>query len=362
MAKLNISMAQPEILATDTPDGQSDPSRLSEWITHAIPNCRPPLQYELIAAGGSNLTYRVTDTNGQQWALRRPPMAHTLATAHDMSREWRIMSALGANSQVPVPNCVAYCEDADLVGAPFYLMSFMEGKILRDQQSTKGMTTAEAQAATDSLIEVQIALHTLDLEEVGLADLGRHDNYVGRQLKRWRRQVAEGGSREVPLHAELHKRLTEAMPPEKEPPALAHGDYRFDNCVLDDNFKITAVLDWELCTTGNPVADFVWSLQYWGDPEDQMSFLTDPPTCNPAFIRRQEYCDQYAQRSNFDLSDLPYYQIFSWWKQASIVEGAYARRLAGAVGGMSPTNNVHEIATRVDQMLEIATDWAAEWL
>lgn len=355
-------MAQPEILATDTPDGQGDPSRLSEWIAEAVHNCNPPLRYELIAAGGSNLTYRVTDSNGEQWALRRPPMAHTLATAHDMSREWRIMSALGANSEVPVPDCVAYCEDAALIGAPFYLMSFMEGLILRDEDSTKGMTAAEAKAATDSLIEVQIALHTLDLEKTGLADLGRHDNYAGRQLKRWRRQVAEGGSRELPLHAELHKRLTEAMPPEKERPALAHGDYRFDNCVLGEDFSVIAVLDWELCTTGNPVADFVWSLQYWGDPEDEMSFLINPPTCNPVFIRRQEYCDLYAQRSGFDLSDLPYYQIFSWWKQASIVEGAYARRLAGAVGGMSPTGDVQEIATRVDQMLEIANDWAKEWL
>ncbi len=351
-----------EILATDTPDGQSDPSRLSTWLSETIDTGEPPFHYELIAAGGSNLTYSVTDANGQRWALRRPPMTHALATAHDMGREWRIMSALGENSSVPVPECVAYCEDASVIGAPFYMMSFMDGLILRDQQSTLAMTEAEARVATDSLIEVQIALHTLDLEAVGLADLGRHDNYVGRQLKRWRRQVLEGGSREVPLHGELHERLVTAMPPEREPPALAHGDYRFDNCVLGDNFKVIAVLDWELCTTGNPVADFVWSLQYWGDPEDKMSFLLDPPTLNPVFMRRQEYCNLYAQRSGFDLSDLPYYQIFSWWKQASIVEGAYARRLAGAVGGMTPTGDVHDIARRVDEMLEQASDWADAWL
>ena len=355
-------MTQPEILATDTPDGQGDPSGLTEWIAGNVEGCTRPLSYELIAAGGSNLTYRVTDADGQQWALRRPPMAHALATAHDMNREWRIMSALGANSKVPVPDCLAYCEDAAVIGSPFYLMSFMDGLILRDRQSTRGMTEAEASSATDSLIEVQIALHTLDLEEVGLADLGRHDNYVGRQLKRWKRQVAEGGSRDVPLHAELHRRLEEAMPPERERPALAHGDYRFDNCVLGEDFKVIAVLDWELCTTGNPVADFAWSLQYWGDPEDDMSFLADPPTCNPIFMRRQQYCDLYAQRSGFDFSDLPYYQIFSWWKQASIVEGAYARRLAGAVGGMATSGDVHEIARRVDQMLEQATVWADQWL
>ncbi len=349
------------LLATDTPDGQGNPTQLSDWLAKHLPSS-PPFQYELVAAGGSNLTYRVTDHSSNQWALRRPPMAHALDSAHDMGREWRIMSALGSYGAVPVPQCLAFCEDMTIIGAPFYVMSFVEGLILRDQTSTAKMTAAQALAATQSLVDVQVAMHTLDLAAAGLEDLGRHEDYVGRQLKRWRRQVAQGGVRDVPLHAELHDLLLAQKPPERAQPALAHGDYRFDNCVLGKNFQVIAVLDWELCTTGNPIADFVWSLQYWGEPGDEMTFLLDPPTFNPVFIKRQEYKDLYQQKSGFDLSDLPYYQIFSWWKQASIVEGAYARRLAGAAGGMATSGSVHDIAKRVDEMLQQAAEWADSWL
>ncbi|MCB0996597.1 MAG: phosphotransferase family protein, partial [Acidimicrobiales bacterium] len=183
---------------------------------------------------------------------------------------------------------------------------------------------------------------------------------VGRQLKRWRRQVEAGGVRDLPVHAELFERLAAAQPPERARPALAHGDYRFDNTVLADDFGICAVLDWELCTTGDPIADFAWSLQYWADPGDEMSFLQDPPTLLDTFMRRSDYLRMYEQRSGFDLSDLPYYHAFSWWKQASIVEGAYARRLQGATGGMGASGDVASIATRVDNMLDHAAALASD--
>lgn len=357
---MNPDQAAP-LLATDTPDGQGQPARLSSWLAEHLP-ASPPLRYELIAAGGSNLTYRVVDRHSNQWALRRPPMAHALATAHDMSREWRIMSALAPNPAVPVPQCLAFCDDSEVIGAAFYVMSFVDGLILRDRASTGQMTAAQALAATQSLVKVQVAMHTIDLYEAGLQDLGRHQDYVGRQLKRWRRQVAQGGTRQLPLHEQLHDLLLAKMPPETARPALAHGDYRFDNCVLGPDFEVMAVLDWELGTTGNPIADFVWSLQYWGEPGDELTFLPEPPTFNPVFMRRQQYLELYQQQSGFDLSDLPYYQVFSWWKQASIVEGAYARRLAGATGGMATGGDVHEIAKRVDAMLRQAADWADSWL
>ncbi len=318
----------------------------------------PPYAFELIAAGGSNLTFRLTDAAGRQWALRRPPVGSALATAHDMGREWRIMAALGPVANVPVPETVAFCDDHSVNGADFYVMSFVEGRILRDRHSASDMTTEQADIATQSLLDVQIALHTLDLDEVGLGDLGRRDDYVGRQLKRWRRQVEAAGVREVPLLIELHERLSAAKPAETAPPALAHGDYRFDNTVLDDQWRIAAVLDWELCTTGNPIADFAWSLQYWADPGDDMSFLSDPPTVLDCFVRRQEVADRYAAQSGFDLSDLAYYTVFSWWKQACIVEGAYARRLQGMSGGMATTGDVHDIGRRVDAMLAHAADLA----
>jgi len=333
-----------------------DPLRVDPWLVANVPGAEPPFAYRLIAAGGSNLTYRVTDSAGGQWALRRPPVGHLLPTAHDMGREWRIMSALAGT--VPVPRCVALCPDVEVNGAPFYVMSFVDGLILRDQQSAQAMTAADADVATDSLIDVQVALHTLDLDAVGLADLARHEDYVGRQLNRWRTQVERAGVRPLPLLIGLHERLVAAKPPESARPGLAHGDYRFDNTVLGSDFRIVAVLDWELSTIGNPIADFAWSLQYWSDPGDVMGFLQDAPTLSPVFARRVEVVRRYGDRSGFDLESLPYYTVFSWWKQACIVEGVYARRLKGATGGSGSGADPAGIARRVDAMLEHAAELA----
>ena len=349
-------MSTQEFSSSNIPGIDVEP--VSAWLAGNIADSEPPFTFDLIAAGGSNLTFRLSDSGGRQWALRRPPVGSALATAHDMGREWRIMAALGEAGNVPVPEMVAFCGDHSVNGADFYVMGFVEGRILRDQDSAADMTPEQAELATQSLLDVQIAFHTLDLDEVGLGDLGRREDYVGRQLKRWRRQVEAAGVREVPRLIELHERLSAAKPAEVAPPALAHGDYRFDNTVLDDQWNIAAVLDWELCTTGNPIADFAWSLQYWADPGDEMSFLTDPPTLLDCFVRRQEVADRYAAQSGFDLSDLGYYAVFSWWKQACIVEGAYGRRLQGMTGGMETTGDVHDIARRVDAMLAHAADMA----
>jgi aminoglycoside phosphotransferase (APT) family kinase protein len=335
-----------------------DRERVDAWLTEHVAGATAPFRYDLIAAGGSNLTFRVTDAEGRCWALRRPPVGHALPTAHDMGREWRIMAAL-ANTSVPVPECVAYCDDNEVNGAPFYVMGFVEGRILRDRASAADLTVEQAETATDSLIEVQIAFHTVDLDAIGLGTLAKRDDYVGRQLTRWRTQVERAGVREVPLINELHERLVAAKPPETAPPGLAHGDYRFDNTVLGDDHRIAAVLDWELCTIGNPVADFAWSLQYWADPGDAMSFLADPPTLEPVFVRRDEVARRYGERSGLDLSALPYYTVFSWWKQACIVEGVYARRLAGATGGATHSGDPSDIARRVDTMLDHAAQLAA---
>jgi aminoglycoside phosphotransferase (APT) family kinase protein len=334
-----------------------DRARVDAWLTANVPGASAPFAYQLIAAGGSNLTFRVTDATGNAWALRRPPVGHALPTAHDMSREWRIMAAL-EGTDVPVPACIAYCDDLDVNGAPFYVMGFVEGLILRDRASVGDMTPEQADIATESLIDVQIAFQTVDLDAIGLGGLAKREDYVGRQLNRWRTQVERADVRDVPLLHELHDRLVAAKPAEKVAPGLAHGDYRFDNTVLGADHKIAAVLDWELCTIGNPVADFAWSLQYWADPGDSMSFLNDPPTLAPVFVRRDEVARRYEKRSGFDVSDLPYYTVFSWWKQACIVEGVYARRLAGATGGMGTSGDPSDIARRVDTMLDHAAELA----
>lgn len=331
-----------------------DLSRVSGWLADSLPDLAPPFRFELIAAGGSNLTYRVSDAAGTTVALRRPPEGHALATAHDVDREWRIMSALGASGAAAVPACLSRCDDAAVTGAPFYVMSFVDGLIIRRRADADALSADDARRATGALLSAQVAFHTLDLDAVGLADLGRHDGYVARQLKRWKGQVERADARPVPLVHELHARLAERIPPERARPALAHGDYRFDNVVLADDFSMAAILDWELCTTGDPIADFAWSVQYWADPDEELTWLPDAPTTAPAFPRRADVIRDYEVATGFDLSDYPFYEAFSWWKQACIVEGAYARRLRGSQGGMAQTGPVSEIAERVDAMLDHA--------
>lgn len=336
-----------------------DLDALSPWLLANVSGAVEPFMAELIAAGGSNLTYRLVDGAGTTRVLRRPPGASGLPTAHDMDREWRIMSALGEHSDVPVPDCLAQCTDPAVIGAGFYVMEFVDGLIVRDRASAETLTAAEADRATDALIEVQVGFHTLDLESVGLADLGRHDDYVGRQLKRWQGQVLRADVRDLPVLHDLHRRLVAAKPPERVAPALAHGDYRFDNVVLGADHSLAAVLDWELCTTGDPIADFAWSLQYWAEPGDPMTWLADAPTLAPdRFIDRAEVVRRYERASGFDLSDLGFYEAFSWWKQACIVEGVYARRLRGQTGGATQSPIEHT-AQRVVDLLEVAQQKAA---
>ncbi len=323
---------------------------LDAWLTSHVPGATPPFEQSLIAAGGSNLTYRLGDSAGHVWALRRPPAAHGLPTAHDMGREWRIMSAL-APTGFPVPAPVAWCDDG-----PFYVMEFVEGVILRT--SDVRLTPAEAEAATDALIDTQVALHTLDVDAAGLGELGKRDDYTGRQLRRWRTQVERADARPVPLMVELHDRLVASKPIERARPGLVHGDYRFDNTVLGPDMAIIAVLDWELCTLGDPVADFAWSLEYWAEPGESPTFLRDPPTFAPVFPGREEVIRRYRERSRFDLSDLPWYRVFSWWKQACIVEGVYARHLRGAVGGGGGSGDPSTVAAHADELFARAAELA----
>lgn len=333
-------------------------SAVSNWLERNIDNAKAPFNFDLIAAGGSNLTFRVTDANNTVWALRRPPVAARLATAHDMHREWKIMSALDKNSNVPVPKMIAYCDDNTISEAPFYVMSFVEGAVLRDQASAAHLSAAQCQIATESLVDVQVAFHTVDIDKIGLGDLAKtRDHYIERQLNRWKKQINAAKTRELPLIDSLHKRLSKNIPTEQTPPGLAHGDYRFDNTVLAKDCSINAVLDWELCTVGDPVADFVWSLLYWAEPGDPITWLLDPPTLSENFCSRDDVIELYANRSGLDLSDINYYMAFSWWKQACIVEGVYSRLKKGASGGMKVAS-LDQVATRVEDYLDKAQQLA----
>jgi len=335
-----------------------DRDRVTAWLEMAVEGACGPFDFRLIAAGGSNLTYRVIDVAGRAYALRRPPVTARIATAHDMSREWRIMKALGDHATgVPVPRMLAYCQDVSVTGAEFYAMQFVDGLILRDARQAAELTPEQCRVATESLIDVQIGYQNVDVDAVGLGDLGPRQGYIARQLRRWKKQVDAAKTRELPLIDQLHAQLVATLPPEQQP-SLVHGDYRFDNTVLGADMRVAAVLDWELCTIGDPVADFVWSLMYWADPGDPLPWMISPPTLVPAFARRAAVRDRYVERSGRDLSHWDYYVVFSWWKQACLVEGVYARLRAGARGGMQVTVSLDDVGRRVERMLEVAASLA----
>lgn len=331
-----------------------DADAVGEWLAQHLAGSKPPYSFDLIAAGGSNLTYRLRDASGGDFVLRRPPVRGVVATAHDMSREWRIMDALHRHTDIPVPATRAYCADTSVTGAEFYVMDFVDGLILRDRAATRDLDEAQARRATESLVDVQVAFHTLDIDAVGLGDLGKREDYLQRQLKRWRKQAEAVKTRDLPLLQSVHETLEKHAPSVARPAGLAHGDYRFDNCVLGGDGRVVAVLDWELCTLGDPVVDFCWSLQYWAEPGDTLTFLQDPPTLNPVFPGRAFVARLYEEKSGYRLDDLNYYTAFGWWKMACIVEGVYARLKKGAGGGMktAPVDQVGEMVVRYLEQAE----------
>lgn len=334
-----------------------DERTVTRWLRDQVDGIDGRVRFALIAAGGSNLTFRVADESGHAFALRRPPVTAVLATAHDMDREWRILTGL-TGTAVPVPAPVARCDDVDVTGAPFYVMAFADGTILRTEADGARLDGTAFATATDSLVDVQVALHAIDPDAVGLGDLTKHHTgYVERQLRRWRTQVDRAKVRELPLLVDLHDRLARTVPTESGPPSLVHGDYRFDNVVLGPDHRVAAVLDWELCTIGDAVADACWSLLYWIDPGDSLPFLDSAPTLAPEFPRRADVAARYATRSGRDLDTLGWFTVFGYWKMACIVEGVYARRLKGARGGAAQ-GDPSSIAERVDAFLAYAADAA----
>jgi aminoglycoside phosphotransferase (APT) family kinase protein len=308
-----------------------DVPKVTAWFEDHIDGAHGPLTFELIAGGRSNLTFKVTDANGTDYVLRRPPLGHVLATAHDMGREHRIISALQSTA-VPVAPALGFCDESETNGAPFYVMGFVDGLIVRDPASTKALEPDARAAAGRDLVDVLAAIHAVDPDAVGLGDLGRKDGYIARQLKRWYSQFNQSKMREVPLVDEMHDFLA-ARIPEQQGAAIVHGDYRLDNCMLTPEGKVAAVLDWELCTLGDPLADLGLLMVYWNDPDDTTTALAGSgATTVPGFPRREELRAMYAETSARDLSQLDFYIAFGYWKLACILDGVYTRYAKGAMG------------------------------
>ena len=308
-----------------------DSVRVSQWITANIADTVAPFKFEFIAGGHSNLTFRVTDARGREMVLRRPPLSHGLASAHDMSREHRIISAL-QGSAVPVAPALGLCSDLEVNGAPFYMMQFVTGHILRDQHSAQDLLTPLARKrAGESLIETMAAIHAVDIHAVGLGNLARQEDYIERQLKRWYGQFNAQKTRELGAIDRTHDELLKRVP-EQGKATIVHGDYRLDNCIVNDDGNISAVLDWEICTLGDPLADLGLLMVYWTGPGDDSINSGFQASKAQGFLNRQDLADKYAAITGRDVSQLDFYVAFAVWKLACILEGVYARYSGGALG------------------------------
>jgi len=307
-----------------------DVQNVNAWLGANIEGLVAPVEFTLIAGGRSNLTYLVTDAAGHKYVLRRPPLGHVLATAHDMAREHRIIAAVGRTG-VPVPRALGLCTDEAVNGAPFYVMSHVEGEVLDSAEKADLLAPELREAASHHLIDVMAELHAVDVDAVGLGDLARRDGYIERQLKRWRSQWENSKTRELPAIDEVEKRLS-AHVPAQQGVVIAHGDYRFGNCLTDvKRGRIAAVLDWELCTLGDPLADLGYLGVYWSDGPSSALRANDPTPAG-GFPTYASLVDRYARTTGRDVSGVNYYVAFSCWRLAVISEGVYARYLHGAMG------------------------------
>ena len=333
---------------TEAPRG-IDVTRVTGWMQQQVPTLEPPLSFDLIAGGRSNLTYRVTDATGRAWVLRRPPLGQVLATAHDMGREHRIISALSP-TDVPVAPVVGLCTDDAVNGAPFYVMEFVDGLVARDAAAARTLDVAARQHASEQIAEVLARIHAVDPDAVGLGDLGRREGYVERQLKRWYGQWQKSKTRELPVVDEVHAALA-ARVPEQGPATIVHGDYRLDNCLLGPDGAVTAVLDWELCTLGDPLADVGLLLVYWTEADDDHPALLAAATTVDGFSTRAELVERYAAASGRDVSDVDYFVALGYWKLACILEGVYARYKGGVMG---ETGGFEGFATQVEILAKAA--------
>jgi len=331
------------------PDGIA-PGPLEAWFGENVPGVGLPLRFERIAGGHSNLTYRVTDAAAGTWALRRPPLGKRLGSAHDMGREFKVVSALG-QTEVPVAPALGLCEDESVNDAPFYVMEFVEGPVLRGLAEAEVFPDeADRRAIGERVADTLVAIHAVDPDAAGLGDLGRKEDYVARQLHRWQGQWEKSKTRELEPIDRVHESLSTRIPAQG-PATIVHGDYRLDNMILTPEGEVAAVVDWELCTLGDPLADVGLLMAYWPEREETLS-LGMPANLAPGFPSRHELMDRYARRSGRDLSDLGFYVALGYWKLAIILEGVYARYVAGGYGKVD--EGVHAFARLVERLADEA--------
>ncbi|WP_280428783.1 phosphotransferase family protein [Nocardia brasiliensis] len=314
-----------------TPAGLDLPA-LQRYFEQHVPDTAGPLTATLLQGGKSNLTYRLSDGT-HDWVLRRPPLGPLTPTAHDVAREYRVVAAL-RDTNVPVAQAIALCADTAVIGVPFAVVSFVDGLVLQDGDQTAALTTEQARATGSALVDTLAALHAVDYAAAGLTEFGRPAGYLARQVKRWRGQWDRVATREL----DALDRLTEALRrtvPEQSAETIVHGDYRLDNTIVDrtDPGRIAAVVDWEMATLGDPLADLGLLQVYWDNRCEPVLGVRHAPSANPGFPSSDEVAERYAAATGFALDRLPFYRALGYFKLAVIAEGVHQRFLAGKTVG-----------------------------
>jgi aminoglycoside phosphotransferase (APT) family kinase protein len=307
-----------------------DLSRLRAHLDEHLPGLASGrLGAEVVPGGRSNLTYLVHDESSR-WVVRRPPLGHVLPTAHDMKREYRVISGLHS-TDVPVPRPLLLCEDPDVLGAPFYLMEFVTGTPYRSDSELLPLGTERTRKIAEALVDTLVDLHAVDPAAVGLGDFGRPEGFLERQLRRWKKQLDGSRSRDLPGMDQLHDRLATSIPASPAP-TIVHGDYRLDNVLVDPEDRITAVLDWEMSTLGDPLTDLALLVAYAERDKISLPFVSNVSSA-PGYPSTDQVVAHYAERSGRDVSALNWYVSFAFFKLAVILEGISFRFSKGQTVG-----------------------------
>ncbi|MHB8577914.1 MAG: phosphotransferase family protein [Dehalococcoidia bacterium] len=330
--------------ANATPAGETaaapagiDLTKLAAYLPAFIPAATGPLSAELISGGRSNLTYYIRSPHGE-WVLRRPPLGHVLPTAHDMAREFRVITAL-RETAVPVPGTLVLCEDTEVIGAPFYVMERAHGIIMHEEiPDNLAPMPKDRRRLSEAFVDALVELHAVDYDAVGLDDFGRPQGFIERQVRRWGEQWERSKVFELPEIDALRRRLAAALP-ESPAPTIVHGDYRLENMIFAEHRpdEIVAILDWEMSTIGDPLADFGYALIYWvqaGDSQPRADAMDRGRlTMADGFMTRAELIERYAAKSGRSVDNLDFYQVFGIYKLAIIVAGIHARYVMGQTLG-----------------------------
>lgn len=335
-----------------SPAGINVPA-VSDWLAKNVEGFSGSARFDLIAGGRSNLTYRVTDDAGNQYALRRPPTGSVLESAHDMGREWKYVSAMQGTA-VPVAAALAFCDDHDVTGADFYVMNFVDGIVLNNAAVSETLTPEARWRASEQAADVLAELHKIDITDLDVPGSRKTSGYIERQVQRWTQQVDATKPPETAQVDRISTLLLKDIPPQIT--GIAHGDFRLGNMSIAEDGTILAVFDWELATTGDTLADLGWMMSTWAEPGDTMAATVSSPTSVPGFMTRDQVAERYAQTSGHDISHLPYYVAFQRWRGACIQLGVRHRY---EVGAMADDGYDH---TELDDRIAASLDAAEEAL